>query len=432
MSQTFASLKYRNYRWWVSGALVASVGTWMQRVAQDWLVLTELSNDSGVAIGITTALQFGPALLFSAWAGSLADRVDRRKLLYVTQGAQGLLALILGVLVLTEVAELWHVYGLAFLLGIASAFDAPARQVFVSELVPRERLANAVGLNSATFNTARLIGPGVAGLLIAAVGTGWVFVINAASFVATLWALYRINAKTMFREERSKEGAGGTIRDGVAYVKSRTDIIVIFVVVGVVSTFGLNFQLTSALMARIEFGRGAGEYGILGSVLAIGSLAGALLAARRERPRVRLVIGSAFAFGITSGLLALMPSYPLFVIACIPVGFASLTMLTAANATLQLSTAPAMRGRVMSLYMIVFLGATPIGSPFVGWVGEYVGPRWSIGVGSISALLVALWALWWTQRRWGVEVHYSLRTSPRLQVVHPPTPGDPGASTEAA
>lgn len=431
MSQTFASLKYRNYRWWVSGALVASVGTWMQRVAQDWLVLTELSNDSGVAIGITTALQFAPALFFSAWAGALADRVDRRKLLYITQGAQGVLAAVLGWLVLAGVAELWHVYVLAFLLGIASAFDAPVRQVFVSELVPRERLANAVGLNSATFNTARLIGPGVAGLLIALVGTGWVFVINAVSFLATLLALYRINTATMFREERAKEGAGGTIRDGINYVKGRTDIIVIFVVVGVVSTFGLNFQLTSALMARIEFGRGASEYGVLGSVLAIGSLAGALMAARRERPRVRLVIGSAFAFAITTGLLALMPSYALFVLASIPVGFASLTMLTAANATLQLSTAPSMRGRVLSLYMIVFLGATPIGSPLVGWVGEYIGPRWSIGVGSVSALLVSLWALWWTRRRWGVEVHYSLRTSPRLQVVHPPTPGDP-AGTEAA
>jgi len=425
MSQTFASLKYRNYRWWVSGALVASVGTWMQRVAQDWLVLTELSNDSGVAIGITTALQFAPALLFSAWAGALADRVDRRKLLFVTQGVQGLLAAVLGGLVLAGVAELWHVYVLAFLLGVASAFDAPVRQVFVTELVPRTNLANAVGLNSAMFNTARLIGPGVAGLLIAAVGTGWVFIINAVSFLATLLALYRISTEAMYREERAKEGRGGSIRDGIAYVRGRSDIIVIFVVVGVVSTFGLNFQLTSALMARVEFGRGASEYGILGSVLAIGSLAGALLAARRERPRVRLVIGSAFAFGIASGVLALMPTYPSFVIACIPVGFASLTMLTAANATLQLSTTPSMRGRVMALYMVVFLGANPVGSPLVGWVGEYIGPRWSIGVGSIATLLVALWALWWTRRRWGVEVHYSLRTSPRLQVIHrEPPPRD--------
>lgn len=420
MSQTFASLKYRNYRWWVSGALVASVGTWMQRVAQDWLVLTELSDDSGVAIGITTALQFIPVLFFSAWAGALADRVDRRKLLYVTQGSQGVLAAVLGALVLSGSAQLWHVYVLAFLLGIASAFDGPVRQVYVAELVPRHHLANAVGLNSATFNTARLIGPGVAGLLIAAVGTGWVFIINALSFVATLVALYRINSEEIYREEREREGKGGTIRDGIRYVRSRTDIIVIFVVVSVVSTFGLNFQLTSALMARIEFERGAGEYGILGSVLAIGSLAGALLAARRERPRVRLVIGSAFGFGIASGLLAIMPSYELFIIASIPVGFMTLTMLTAANATLQLSTVPSMRGRVMSLYMVVFIGATPIGAPLVGWVGEFFGPRWSIGVGSITALAVALWALWWTHRRWGVEVRYSLRQSPRLQVIYPP------------
>ena len=428
MARIFASLQYRNYRWWVSGALVASVGTWMQRVAQDWLVLTELSNDSGLAIGITTALQFAPALFFSAWAGSLADRMDRRKLLYITQGSQGVLAAVLGGLVMAGVAELWHVYVLAFLLGIASAFDAPVRQVYVSELVPRHHLANAVGLNSATFNTARLIGPAVAGLLIAAVGTGWVFMINAASFAATLLALYRINAADIFHEERTKDGRGGTVRDGLAYVKARSDIIVIFIVVSVVSTFGLNFQMTSALMARIEFERGASEYGILGSVLAIGSLAGALLAARRERPRVRLVIGSAFAFGVTTGILALMPTYPLFVIACIPVGFASLTMLTSANATLQLSTAPSMRGRVMALYMIVLLGATPIGAPFVGWVGEYFGPRWSIGIGSVSALLVSVWALWWTRRRWGVEVHYSLRTSPRLRVIYPPAPESDAAA----
>lgn len=420
MSQTFASLKYRNYRWWVSGALVASTGTWMQRVAQDWLVLTELSDDSGVAVGITTALQFAPALAFSAWAGALADRMDRRKLLYITQGSQGVLAAVLGALVLSGVAELWHVYVLALLLGIASAFDAPVRQVYVAELVPRERLANAVGLNSATFNTARLIGPGVAGLLIAAVGTGWVFIINAVSFGATLLALYRIDASQIYRDERAKEGRGGTVREGIAYVRSRTDIIVIFAVVSVISTFGLHFQLTSALMARIEFERGAGEYGVLGSVLAIGSLAGALMAARRERPRVRVVIAAAFGYGVATGLLALMPSYPMFIVASIPVGFMTLTMLTAANATLQLSSAPSMRGRVMALYMIVFLGAVPIGAPFVGWIGEFFGPRWSIGVGSIAAITVALWALWWTHRRWGVEVRYSLRQSPRLQVLYPP------------
>ncbi len=418
MRNTFASLAFRNYRLWFAGALVANVGTWMQRVAQDWLVLTVLSDDSGIAVGITTALQFGPALFLSAWAGVLADRVDRRTLLIGTQTAMGVLAGGLGLLVLGGHAQLWHVYVFAGLLGCVSAIDAPARQVFVANMVPPERLSNAVGLNSASFNAARMIGPGLAGLLIAWVGTGWVFVINAVSFAATIGALLAMRAGDMLPVERSERGRG-QFREGLRYVRGRTDILVVMVVVGVVSTFGLNFQLTSAVMARTEFGKGAGEYGILGSILAIGSLTGALMAARRERPRVRLVIGSAFAFGVFGGVMALMPTYELYVLATIPVGFASLTMLTAANATIQLSTAPHMRGRVMSLYLIVFLGATPVGSPVVGWVAETFGARWSIGVGAISALLVASAAGIWAVRNWDLEVRYRLLSRPHLEVRWP-------------
>lgn len=418
MRNTFASLAFRNYRLWFAGALVANVGTWMQRVAQDWLVLTVLSDDSGIAVGVTTALQFGPALFLSAWAGVLADRVDRRKLLMGTQAAMGVLAGGLGLLVLSGHAQLWHVYVFAGLLGCVSAVDAPARQVFVANMVPPERLSNAVGLNSASFNAARMIGPGLAGLLIAWVGTGWVFVINAVSFAATIGALLAMRAGDMLPVERSERGRG-QFREGLRYVRGRTDILVVMAVVGVVSTFGLNFQLTSAVMARTEFGKGAGEYGVLGSILAIGSLTGALMAARRERPRVRLVIGSAFAFGVTGGLMALMPTYELYALATIPVGFASLTMLTAANATIQLSTAPHMRGRVMSLYLIVFLGATPIGSPVVGWVAETFGARWSIGVGAISALLVASAAGVWAIRNWDLEVRYHLLSRPHLEVRWP-------------
>ncbi|MCR6688134.1 MFS transporter [Cellulomonas sp.] len=414
---TFDSLRYFNYRLWFAGALVANVGTWMQRVAQDWLVLTVLTSESGVAVGVTTALQFAPVLVLSAWAGLLADRVDRRKLLVATQVGQGVLAAGLGVLVLGGHAQLWHVYLFAGLLGCVSAIDAPVRQTFVAELVPPEKLSNAVGLNSASFNAARLIGPGVAGLLIAWVGPGWVFIINAVTFGATILALTGMRGREL-RSMPSAPRAKGQIRDGIRYVRNRSDILVIMVVVGVVSTFGLNFQLTSALMARTEFGKGAGEYGILGSVLAIGSLTGALLAARRERPRVRLVIGSAFAFGITTGVMALMPTYVSFAIACIPVGLASLTMMTAANATIQMTTEPAMRGRVMALYMIVFLGATPVGSPIVGWVGEELGARWSIGIGSISALLVSAGAALWARRAWDVQVRYHL-SRPHLEVLHP-------------
>ncbi|ADG73678.1 major facilitator superfamily MFS_1 [Cellulomonas flavigena DSM 20109] len=431
MSATFSSLSIRNYRLWFAGALVANVGTWMQRVAQDWLVLTDLTDESGVAVGITTALQFAPALLLSAWAGLLADRFDRRKLLLATQVAQGVLAAGLGALVLSGHAELWHVYVFAGLLGAVTAIDAPVRQTFVAELVPQSRLSNAVGLNSASFNAARLVGPGLAGLLIAAVGSGWVFVINAATFAATIVSLTlmrRSELHTMPHASRAK----GQIREGIAYVRNRSDILVIMVVVCVVSTFGLNFQLTSALMARTEFGKGAQEYGVLGSVLAIGSLTGALLAARRERPRVRLVIGSAFGFGVATGVMALMPTYTSFAVACIPVGLASLTMMTAANTSIQMTTDPQMRGRVMSLYMMVFLGATPVGSPVVGWIGETFGARWSIGVGSISALLVSVGAALWARKHWDVRVRYRVARRPYVEVLYPADRAAAAAGTAAA
>ncbi len=415
MSPTFHSLRYFNYRLWFAGALVANIGTWMQRVAQDWLVLTVLSDESGVAVGITTALQFGPSLLLSAWAGLLADRRDRRRLLIATQGAMSALALGLGALVLGGHAQLWHVYVFAGVLGAVAAVDGPVRQTFVAEMVPAERLSNAVALNSASFNAARMIGPGFAGLLIAWVGPGWAFVANGVTFAATILALTQMRISelhVMPSVQRSK----GQIREAMAYVRGRTDIIVVMVVVGVVSTFGLNFQLTSALMARTEFGKGAGEYGILGSIMAIGSLTGALLAARRERPRVRLIVGAALAFGVATGVMALMPTYELYAIAAIPVGLFSLTMLTSANAVIQMSTEPAMRGRVMSLYLIVFLGATPIGSPVVGWVGETFGARWSIGVGAIATLLAAGAAAVWAVRNWHLEVRYRLRPHPHLEV----------------
>jgi len=418
MSATFASLRYRNYRLWFGGALVANTGTWMQRVAQDWLVLTQLSDNSGLALGIVTGLQFAPTLALSPWAGVLADRLDRRRLLMVTQGSMGLLAAGLGALVLGGHAQLWHVYVFALVLGVVAAFDSPARQTFVAEMVPPERLSNAVGLNSASFNAARMIGPGVAGLLIAWIGTGWVFMVNAISFGATILALLAMR-RAELRPMPTMARARGQIREGIAYVRGRSDIVVILVVMSVVSAFGLNFQMTSALMARTVFDKGAGEYGLLGSVMAIGSLSGALLAARREQPRVRLVIGSAFAFGVAAGVMALMPTYTTFALACIPVGLASLTMMTAANAAVQISTDPAVRGRVMSLYMMVLLGATPIGSPVIGWIGETFGARWSIGVGAIASILVATGAAIWAVRAWHVTVRYRLTARPHLVVTHP-------------
>lgn len=432
MSATFSSLKYSNYRIWFGAALVANIGTWMQRIGQDWIVLTDLSDNSGIAVGITTALQFLPALLLSPWAGLLADRLPRRRLLMATQGAMGVLALALGALVLGGHVELWHVYVFALLLGVVTAFDNPVRQTFVAEMVPAERLPNAVGLNSASFNAARLIGPGVAGLLIAAFGAGWVFLINGVTFGATIAALACMKVREL-RTLPSAPRAKGQIREGVQYVRRRSDIVVIMVVMTVVSAFGLNFQLTSAMMARVEFGKGAGEFGILGSVLAIGSLTGALLAARRDRPRVRLVIGSAFAFAVTTAIMALMPTYTLYMLACIPVGLASLTMMTAANSTLQMSTDPVMRGRVMALYMMVFMGATPIGSPVVGWIGETFGPRWSILVGSIATAAVAGGATVWAVRNWHLRLRYQVLPRPRLEIVYPDAApvGAPATASDA-
>ncbi len=387
MRNTFSSLAIFNYRLWFIGALVSNVGTWMQRVAQDWLVLTVLTHESGVAVGITTGLQFLPFLLLGPFTGVIADRVDHRKLLILTQAGGGVLGVGLGALVLTGNAQLFHVYGFALALGVVSAFDAPARQIFVGDLVPRAKLSNAVGLNSASFNAARLIGPGFAGLLIAAIGTGWVFILNGATFAATIVALLLMRASEFHPQERAARSAGQIV-DGFRYVRDRRDLVIIFVVVSVVSTFGLNFQLTSALMARVEFGRGPQDYGILGSILAIGSLGGAVLAARRKEPSVRLVLISAAGFGMAEAAMALMPTYWAYALAGIPVGFAALTMLTSANATVQTTTPPNMRGRVMALYMMVFVGATPIGSPLVGWIGEQFGPRLAVGVGAFASLAV--------------------------------------------
>jgi MFS family permease len=418
VSPTFRALRIPNYRIWASGAIVSNTGTWMQRVAQDWLVLTVLSHDSGIAVGITTGLQFAPVLLLAPAAGAASDRWSRRRLLMATQTLSGVLALVLGLLVVTDQARLWHVYLLAALLGVVAAFDSPARQAFVSEMVPLEDLPNAVGLNSASFHGGRLIGPGIAGLLIHWLGTGPVFLINAATFGAVLASLFRMRVADLRPSPRLARGKGA-VRAGLRYVRNRPDLMLIMAIVGMVGTFGLNFQLTTALMARTVFDKGAGEYGLLGSIMAVGSLGGALLAARREHPRIQLVIGATVAFGGFSVISALMPTYLLFAISLIPVGLSSLTLMTAANAAVQLSTAPHMRGRVMALYMAIFMGGTPIGSPLVGWVGQQYGARWTILVGGLVSILTAAAALGW------LFLHEDAAGPP--QELSPPQTGQPPA-----
>ncbi|MGG5751918.1 MFS transporter [Zafaria sp. Z1313] len=394
----FSSLAVPNYRLWATGALVSNIGTWMQRVAQDWLVLTVLTDHSGTAVGITTGLQFLPILLLGPYAGLIADRHDKRRLLMATQTAMGLCALVLGLLVLTGTAELWHVYAIATALGLASAFDAPARQAFVSEVVDAGQLPNAVALNSASFNLARLAGPGVAGLVIAWIGTAPAFLVNAASFAAVLLAIGRMDVAALRPSARAPRGRH-QILEGVRYVKGRPDLVMILVLAGIIGTFGLNFQLTNAMMATEVFREGPEAYGLLGTVMAVGTLAGALWAARRGRFRLRYLLGGAVLFGVFTIAASLMPSFWWYAALLIPVGLASLTFLNSCNTSIQLSVEPRFRGRVLALYMAVIQGGTPIGAPLVGWVGEAFGARWSVGVGGGIALVAGIWALVLVRRR---------------------------------
>ena len=361
----------------------------MQRTAQDWIVLTQLTHNNAAAVGFVMALQFGPQLLLLPVTGWAADRLDRRKLLMATQGAMGTLGLGLGILTVTGVVQLWHVYVFALLLGCVAAFDAPARQTFVSELVSGPNLSNAVALNSASFNAARLIGPAVAGLLVAVVGAGWVFLINAATFGAVLLSLKFLRTEKLFRTQRASKKRGGLI-EGFRYVRRRPDIMVILVMVFLIGTFGLNFPIFISTMSVSVFHKGAGEFGLLSSIMAIGSVIGALLSARRERPRVALLFAGAAFFGFGCAIAAVMPEYWLFALALIIIGISSQTLMTTANGTVQMTTDPQLRGRVMAIYMAIFMGGTPVGAPVVGWVADTFGPRWALGVGAASGFAAAL------------------------------------------
>ena len=390
---TFRSLRVRNYRLFAGGQVISLSGTWGQRVAQDWLVL-ELSNDSGVALGITTALQFLPVLLFGMYGGVLADRYDKRRLLIGAQICMAVLALVLAALDLTGSVALWHVFALAFALGIASAIDTPVRQAFVSEMVGPDDLPNAVSLNSATFNAARIVGPALAGVAIAAAGTGWVFLANGLSYVAVLAGLRAMRGSEL-QPSAPVVRAKGQLREGIAYVRSRPDLLVPLVLVFMVGTFGLNFQITLALVVKEVFGRGAGAYGLLTSMLALGSLLGALVSARRRGPpRQQTLFAAVLAFGLLEVLVGVSPSYEVMALLLVPTGVAVLTFTTTANSMMQLGSDPQVRGRVMSLYILVFLGGTPVGAPLIGALAEAFGPRSSLVLGgavsAVSGLIAAI------------------------------------------
>ncbi|MGY2293268.1 MFS transporter [Pseudomonas sp. SDO528_S397] len=395
---TFRSLRNVNYRIWAAGALVSNIGTWMQRTAQDWLVLTQLTPHNASAVGIVMALQFGPQLLLLPWTGFAADHYNQRKLLMVTQGVMGVLALMLGVFTLTGFVQLWHVYLFALLSGCASAFDAPVRQIFVAELVGEADLSNAIGLNSTSFNMARMIGPAVAGVTIASVGTGWAFVLNGASFFAVLASLFMLRVSGLHSQLRTVR-AKGSLTEGLRYVWARPDLKAILVMLFLIGTFGMNFPIFISTMAVSVFHADARGYGLLTSTLAVGTVAGALLAAGRARPQFKTLLSGALIFGLGCTLAALAPSYWLFAGALVMIGVGAITFNNTTNSLMQLSTDPAMRGRVIALRVAIALGGTPIGAPIVGWVADHLGPRWALGVGAASGILAAGVAVYTLRRR---------------------------------
>ncbi|MEM4988777.1 MFS transporter [Collimonas sp. H4R21] len=423
---TFRSLNNFNYRIWAGGALVSNVGTWMQRTAQDWLVLTQLTHKNATAVGIVMALQFGPHLLLLPVTGFAADHLDRRKLLIATQAAMGALALGLGILTVSGLVQLWQVYLFAFLLGCVTAFDSPARQTFVSELVAETELSNAVALNSASFNAARMIGPAVAGLLIAGVGSGWVFLINAASFAAVIGALGMLRADQLHLRSRAPHTRGSLLQ-GFRYVWRRPDIKAVLLMLFLVGTFGLNFPIFISTMSVTVFHAGADRYGLLTAIMAVGSVAGALLSARRAQPRIAILLAGAAVFGFGCALAAFMPSYWLFGLVLILIGISAQTFNTTANSMVQLSTEPAMRGRVMAILLALALGGTAVGAPVVGWVADTFGPRWALGVGAAAGLAAAIVGIHYLARYRHLRVRidagrlrFSIDDSDPMNVLHRP------------
>lgn len=384
---TLRSFKHRNFRILFSANFISNIGTWAQGVAQAWLIL-ELTN-SGSYLGIVTALQFAPVLFFSISGGKIADKFNKRKVLMFTNLTGGLSALSVGALVLTENIEIWHVMFFAFTLGMGNAIDAPVRQSFNVEVVGKEDLPNAVGLNSANFNTGRLLGPGLSGLLIAAYGTGVSFLLNGISYLIVIIALLNIRESDLFIEER--KSASTKVREAIRYVAARPDILAVMITVFFATSFGLNFNIFNTMMATQVFDKSAAEYGALGSILAIGSLSGAILSARLEKKRgPRFVMKGTMIFSALLTLGAFAPTYLIYAIFLPFIGGVALLTFIGANTMVQMRTDSQIRGRVMGIYLTVFLGGTPLVSPLIGWMTQEIGTRPTIAICGLISLLAAL------------------------------------------
>jgi len=408
-TSTFAALRVRNYRLFFAGQVVSNTGTWMQRIAQDWLVL-QITN-SPLAVGITTALQFLPMLLFGLWGGLLADRYPKRRLLLITQTVMGALAVTLAALTLAGVVQVWQVYLIALGLGVATVVDNPARQTFVNEMVPKSLVRNAVGLNSGNFQLARMLGPAVAGVLISAVGIGWAFALNAVSYVAVLAALIAMRPRELQRLPLAPRGPG-QLREGLRYVRRTPSLLWPIVLVFFIGTFGYNFAIILSAYTKDVFHAGADVYGLLNTVMAAGSVAGALIAARRTSATLSVLFLSAGGVGLGLLLLGLIPWFIPFTVLLVAVGFTTVTFNTLGNSSVQLSSSPELRGRVMSLYMLVFMGGTPLGSLVVGWITEQWGAPIALVISGGICLLAAAAVAVLAARSAGLSVHVNLHRRP--------------------
>jgi MFS family permease len=403
----------RNFRLFFVGQAVSVTGTWMQMVAAAWLVLR--LTHSGVALGIDTALQFGPMLVLGSLGGSLADRHDKRRILLATQMAFGALALGLWAIVASGVVELWMVYSLSFLQGVVTSIDQPTRQSFFAEMVEPRDIPNAVSLNSAVMTGTRIVGPALAGVLIAGVGMEWCFLINAVSYLGVIAALLAMRTEELRPQRAARES--GAIRQGLRYVWETSELRRPIVLMSILYLFAFNYSVLIPLFAERTFGGDAGTLGLLLSMAGIGSLAGALVLAGRPRHGERQLALAAVGVGVVTTLVALAPSLDVAVLAMVPLGVASIVFFVTANSTLQLSSRSDMRGRVMALYGIVFLGTTPIAAPIAGWVGQNLGPRVGLAAGGVIALATGIVGLWLLERRDRTEDGEALRAGPVAESV---------------
>lgn len=406
----FRALRIRNFRLWIVGALIANIGSWAQRTAQDWLVLTELTDNDAVAVGISLSLQFGPIFILGPFIGPLIDRVNGRTIILTTTSVELVLGLILGLAVVFNFVTLPLVYALALALGISQAFEAPARMAFVSELVGKPNISNAVGMNSMMFNTSRLVGPAIAGIAITTVGTGWTLTVAAAAYAAAVVAIISLRAQELHPVTKVAK-AKGQFREGMRYIRSRTDIVVVLSMAFVVGALVFNFGIFSATMAVMEFGLGAHDYGFITSALAVGSMTGALLVARSTRPRLSVIIVAASTIAIGATLAAVAPTVTMFVVLYPIVGLGAILMIATSNSYLQVSTDDEFRGRVLAIFSTVVIGGTPFGSPLTGFVANTLGPRWAIGVAALGGLIAALIGFIWMRAGHDIGTRETIRSA---------------------